>query len=176
MDGLIRFGWVFWVHSYYQGRIQSLRFGGAISAIFGSQVLLRVHWEMKYFTTLLWENNGRQNGLISRMLFSELCKIMVDRVTFVGFREGDCPLPWICPCLLHICVQKMLKKQAWYRESFEKALNRMWSRWTTLNASNLNNSELCESKFWTDSNKKKYLLLWNKIFYCILTPRFVTRL
>ena len=39
-----------------------------------------------------------ENGLISRLLFSELCKIMVNKVTFVGFR-GDDPnrRPWIRP-------------------------------------------------------------------------------
>jgi len=30
--------------------------------------------------------NGIENGLISRMPFSELYKIMVNKVTFVGFR------------------------------------------------------------------------------------------
>jgi len=47
--------------------------------------------EMKYFTTLLWQNSGRQNGLIPRMLFSDIYKIMVDKATFVGLREGDRP-------------------------------------------------------------------------------------
>jgi len=32
-----------------------------------------------------------QNDLISRMLFSELYKIMVNKVTFVGFRGGRSP-------------------------------------------------------------------------------------
>jgi len=31
---------------------------------------------------------------MSPMLFSELCKIMVEKVTFIGF-WGD--YPWICP-------------------------------------------------------------------------------
>ena len=60
---------------------------GAISVIFGSQVLLRFHYcrrDAVYFTTLLWKTNGRQNGFIS--LFSELYKVMVNKVTFVGFR------------------------------------------------------------------------------------------
>jgi len=77
-----------------QGRIHSVSLGGAISVIFGSQVSLRVHYckrDEVYFTTLLWQHNGRQNGLISRMLFSELFKIMVKKVTFVGFRGGDRP-------------------------------------------------------------------------------------
>jgi len=48
---------------------------------------------------LLWQNNGRQNRMISRMLFFELYKIMVNNVTFVGFRGGrsspvDPPLLW----------------------------------------------------------------------------------
>jgi len=46
-----------------------------------------------YFTTLLRQNNGRQNGLISQMLFYELFKIMVKKVTFVGFMGP----PWIRP-------------------------------------------------------------------------------
>jgi len=60
----------------HQGRIQSVSLGwGEISVIFGSQILLRVHYcktDEVCFTTLLWQNNGRQNGLILRMLFSEL--------------------------------------------------------------------------------------------------------
>jgi len=41
---------------------------GAISVIFGSQVSLRVRYckgDEVYLTTLLWQNNRRQNGLIS---------------------------------------------------------------------------------------------------------------
>jgi len=45
----------------------------------------------QYFTKLLWQNNGRQNGLKSRMLFSELYKIMVKEVAFVGFSGDDRP-------------------------------------------------------------------------------------
>jgi len=86
-----------------QGRIQPVSLGGAISAIFGSQVSFRVHYckrDEVYFTTLLWQSNGRQNGLISRMLFSKLYKIMVTTVSFVGFRGGDRPNRphWIRPC------------------------------------------------------------------------------
>ena len=77
--------------------------GGAISGIFASQVSVCVHYCKKdevYFTTLLWRNNGQQNDLISRMLFSELYKIMVKKVTFIGFRAGrspQSPPPWIRP-------------------------------------------------------------------------------
>ena len=39
-----------------------------------------------YFTTLLRQNNGWQNGLKSRMLFSELYTIMANKITFVGFK------------------------------------------------------------------------------------------
>jgi len=75
--------------------------GGAISAIFGSLVSLRVHYckrDEVYFTTVLWQDYGRQNGLKSRMLFPELYKIMVKTVTFIGFR-GRSPQspPWIHP-------------------------------------------------------------------------------
>ena len=54
-----------------------------------------------YFTTLLWQNNGQQNCLISRIRFSELFKIMVKKVAFVGFRGGDRPnrrTRWIRTC------------------------------------------------------------------------------
>jgi len=52
------------------GRIQPVTLGGVISVLFGSQVSLRVHYckgDEVYFTTPLWQNNGRQNGLTSRM-------------------------------------------------------------------------------------------------------------
>ena len=48
---------------------------------------LQERWKV-YFTTLLWQNNGRQNGLLTRMLFSELYKIMVNKLPSVGF-GGD---------------------------------------------------------------------------------------
>jgi len=50
-------------------------FKGATSVIFDIEVSLRVHYckrDEVYFTTLLWQNNWRQNGLIWRMLFSKL--------------------------------------------------------------------------------------------------------
>jgi len=52
-----------------------------------------------YFTTLLRQNNGRQNGLKCGMLFSEFYKIVMNKVTFVGFREDNRPnrFPWIQP-------------------------------------------------------------------------------
>jgi len=59
------------------------KFRGEFSVVFGCQVSLRVHFCKKhevYFTALLWQNNGRQNGLISRVLFSELYKIMVKKL------------------------------------------------------------------------------------------------
>ena len=43
------------------------------------------------FTKLLWQNNRRRNGFISRMFYSELDKIMVNKVTFVGFRGEIAP-------------------------------------------------------------------------------------
>jgi len=63
-----------------------------------------------YVTTLLWQNNGQQNRHISRMLFSELYKIvqkkyMVKKVTFVGFMGGhrpNRPSPGSDPALGHI--------------------------------------------------------------------------
>jgi len=64
-------------HWYAQGWIQSVTLEGAISVTFGSQVSLRVPYckrDKLYFATLLRQNNRRQNGLISRMLFSDFCK------------------------------------------------------------------------------------------------------
>jgi len=73
-----------------QEQIQpAVRLGvGAISIIFGSKVSLRVHYckrDEDNFSTLLWQNSGRQNGLISRMLFYELYKVMLNKATFAGF-------------------------------------------------------------------------------------------
>ena len=68
------------------------KFSGAISVIFCSQVSLRVDYCKRrkvYFTTLLWQNNGTQMGLISPMVLSELYKIMVKNVNFVSFRGGN---------------------------------------------------------------------------------------
>jgi len=45
-----------------------------------------------YFTTLLWQNRERQNGLISLMLFSELFENMVNEVTFVSFTRSIAPI------------------------------------------------------------------------------------
>ena len=42
-----------------------------------------------YFTTLLWQNNRRQNGHISLTLFSELYKFKVNKVAFLSFRGVD---------------------------------------------------------------------------------------
>jgi len=86
MFSLLYFNVVYRVFSdnvFLQGRIKPVSLWEAISVIFGIQVSLRVHYckrDEVYFTTLLWQNNGRQNGLISRTLFSKLYKIMVKRV------------------------------------------------------------------------------------------------
>jgi len=61
------------------GTIQPIRLGGAISVLFGSHYCKK---DDVKFTTLLWQNNGRQNGLISRMLYN----IMLNKVTFVHLR------------------------------------------------------------------------------------------
>jgi len=71
------------------------KFRGRFQWIFASQVSLWVHYckrDEVHFTTLLWQNNGRQNDLISQMLFSELFKIMVKKVTFIGFRGAIAPI------------------------------------------------------------------------------------
>ena len=73
--------------------------GGTISVIFSSQVSLRVYFVrgLKYTSQHRCDNKiGRQNGLIWRMLFSELYKIVVKKVTFVGFKEDRPNRPhWI---------------------------------------------------------------------------------
>ena len=89
IKSIVRLLWFFILITCIQGRIQSVSLGGgAISVIFGSQVSWRVHYCKRhevYFTTLGWQNSGCQNGLLSRMLFSGLYKIMVKKVTFIGF-------------------------------------------------------------------------------------------
>jgi len=42
-----------------------------------------------YLSALLRQKKGQLNGLTSRVLFSKSYKIMVNKVTFVGLREGD---------------------------------------------------------------------------------------
>jgi len=63
-------------------------------------------WQSRYRLTTVsrmkytsQQNNGRQNGLISQMLFSEMQKNMVKKVTFLGFRGGDRPNPPLDPPL-----------------------------------------------------------------------------
>jgi len=64
--------------------------------MFGRHVPLPFHHckrDEVYFTLRDKPLDGK-NGLISRtMLVSELYKIMVNKVTFVGFRGGDRPPP-----------------------------------------------------------------------------------
>ena len=77
------------------------KFRGEISVVFGSQVSLRVLYcnrDDVYFTTLLWQNKRRQNGLTSRMLFSELHKM--NKVTFVGFKGAITLIAPLDPPLL----------------------------------------------------------------------------
>jgi len=81
-------------HHVLQGRIQPVRLGGAISVIVGNQVSQRLRYckrDEACYTTLVWQNNGRQNGFSSRMLFSEMYKIMVNKVTFAGFTGPGSP-------------------------------------------------------------------------------------
>jgi len=74
---------------------------GAIAVIFVSHVSLPVHYSKRdevYFTTLLWQNNGWQNGLVLQMLFSELYTIMANRLfrRFMGSDRLNRP-SWIRP-------------------------------------------------------------------------------
>jgi len=67
----------------HAGADPASKLGGAISVILCSEVSLRVHYCKRHevdFATLLWQNNGQQNGLISRMLFSELYKVIVKKL------------------------------------------------------------------------------------------------
>jgi len=52
-----------------------------------------------YFTTLLWQKNGQQYGLSSQTLFDELYKIMVNKVTFLGFMGAIAPISPLDPPL-----------------------------------------------------------------------------
>jgi len=82
-----------------QGRVQPVRLTGAVSVLFGSQVSWRGHYCKRDEHTsqrFCDKTTGRQNGLMSQTLFSELNKIMVIKVTFVGFRRGISP-SWIRP-------------------------------------------------------------------------------
>jgi len=84
-----------------RGRIQPVA-EGAISIMFGSQASLRVRNRKRdedYFTTLLWQNNGRRNDLVSQMLFSEFYKIVVNKVTCVGFKGAMAPIAPLVPSL-----------------------------------------------------------------------------
>ena len=72
---------------------------GDISVILVSQVSQQLRYckrDEVCFTKQLRQNNRRWNGLISRMLFSELYKNHVNEATFVGFRGQSAP--WIDPC------------------------------------------------------------------------------
>jgi len=77
---------------------------GAISVIFTSQVswLRYCKRDEVLLTTILWQNSGRQNGLISRIislisLFSDFYEIMLNKVIFIGFRGAIAPIAssWI---------------------------------------------------------------------------------
>ena len=116
----------------YQGRIQPVRLGEAISVIFGSQVstdsLLQKRWSVLYIT--LWKNNGRQNGPISRMFFSEFCKIMVNKVTLAGFKGDDRLLPWIRLCIA-LMINTKLSKNWWRTPLGERSSCKIWRlSWT----------------------------------------------
>jgi len=92
----------------YQGLIQPVSLGGGdFSDIWHSSLitgsLLHKRDEV-YFTTLLWQNNGRPNGLISWVLFSELHKVMVNKVTSVGL-GGKSPQSPSPPGSVPACYQ-----------------------------------------------------------------------
>jgi len=60
-----------------QERVRPVRLAGMISVIFGNQVLLQVHncrRDEVYFTTLLWQNNGRKMALYRECCFPNCTK------------------------------------------------------------------------------------------------------
>ena len=74
----------------------------AISGILDSQVPYQLCYckrDEVYFTTLQWQNNGRQNGIYAGMLLSELYKTMANEIIFVGFKGAITP-PGSTPCSL----------------------------------------------------------------------------
>jgi len=86
-----------------QGADPANKMRRAISEIFGSQVSQRLRFCQRNVvcsTALLWQNSGRKNGLYSQILFCELYNIIVNKVTFAGFRGENRSnrSPWICPC------------------------------------------------------------------------------
>jgi len=139
------------ISSSWQGRIhiQPVKLQGAISLIFGSQVSLRFHYckrDEVYFTTLLWQNNGRQNGLTSRILFSELYKITVNKVTFVGFRGGWKPHldpPLLCGARLSFLIDHLTTMRC-RRRSF--AIGYLLS----------NSLLFCSQLLWKATNRKLF--------------------
>jgi len=70
--------------------------------VFGRQGFNACKRDEIYFTTSLWQNSGWQNGLISRMLFSELYKIVVNKITFLGFRGRSPQLAPLDPSLCEV--------------------------------------------------------------------------
>jgi len=110
--GAKRIGWL--ELSFSPGADPARKFGSAISEIFRSQVSLRVHYckrDEVYFTALLWQNNGRQNGLISRTFFSELYKILVNKVSFVSFRGSDRPNRPPCFAITYV---RLFRSRSWW--------------------------------------------------------------
>ena len=80
-----------------QGRIQPVRLGGG--GRFQWYLVVKTHTsfatvrEIKYTSQHCCDKTmDDKNSLISRMFFSELYKIMVNKVTFVGFRGAIAPI------------------------------------------------------------------------------------
>ena len=76
---------------------------GTISVIFDMRFSLVVHyttvkWDEVWFATLLWQNNGQQKGLISRMFFLN-CKKTLGIMLLSQISGGAIAqiTPWICP-------------------------------------------------------------------------------
>jgi len=70
--------------------------GRGISVIFGGQVSLCIHYCKKdevYFTTLLWQKSGQQNGPISRILQNH-----GEKSYFCRGDHPNRPPTWIHPC------------------------------------------------------------------------------
>jgi len=94
-----------------KGRIQPVRFGGAILVIFGSQVSIRVHHckrDEEYFTTLLWQRIWTAKWPYNAKAVFQIVQNFGNKVTFVGLRGFDRPIrPAFDPSLI-VCSRRSL--------------------------------------------------------------------
>jgi len=72
---------------------------------------------MKYTSQLCCDQTKDDKMSVkSRMLFSELCKFMVNKITFAGCRGGDCPQsPTLDPPLLQTTRSSNIATTTYYQ-------------------------------------------------------------